>query len=296
MQKDNQKRNLIFGLSLGIVAGCIFGGTYPMTRLGMQELSPWFLTVSRCFAASFLAGAFLLVLRPGWPDKKAWMKLSVVSACLVIAFPVFIALGLQTVSAGHAAVVVGILPLATAMLAVLINHERPHPLFWVFALLGSGLVIAFAFRDGFAGLSAGDAWFLGAVLAAALGYNVSGRLGRRMPGHVVISWAIVMAAPLHGTLTVLWMPETITAFKPQTYAAFAYLATLSQWLGFFALNHGFRLGGVAKVSQTQLLQVFVAIMLGHLILGEPLEAITFIFAGGVAACVYLGAQWKNKHV
>jgi drug/metabolite transporter (DMT)-like permease len=115
-----------------------------------------------------------------------------------------------------------------------------------------------------------------------------------MRGTEVISWAIVLASPINATLVLLWWPDTLTQLKPQTWGAIAYLAVLSQWIGFFALNKGFQLGGVSRVSQTQLLQVFVALGLAHILLGENVDAQMGLFALAVTLCVYAGSKTRMK--
>ena len=54
----------------------------------------------------------------------------------------------------------------------------------------------------------------------------------------------------------------------QMPGSFAYLAVMSQFIGFFAWNKGLAMGGVAKVSQVQLLQTFITLGVSALLLGE----------------------------
>ena len=83
--------------------------------------------------------------------------------CVSILFPLLMSFGMQTVDASHGGVVLGILPIATALVAVAITHERPRPLFWIASLAGAALVIAFALRQGGGALSAGDLLLFAAV-------------------------------------------------------------------------------------------------------------------------------------
>ena len=55
---------------------------------------------------------------------------------------------MQSVPASHGAVVLGILPLATALISAVMAGERPSPAFWLAALAGAALVIGFALREG----------------------------------------------------------------------------------------------------------------------------------------------------
>ena len=58
----------------------------------------------------------------------------------VVGFPLFLALALRQVDAMHAAVVTGLLPLATAVIAALVLRQRPSVGFWACAVLGCALV------------------------------------------------------------------------------------------------------------------------------------------------------------
>src|SRR5918996_1690061 len=82
----------------------------------------------------------------------------------------------------------GVLPIATALVAVAITHERPRPLFWIASVAGAALVIAFALRQGGGALVAGDLFLFASVAVAAIGYAFSGRLTSQRPGWEVISW------------------------------------------------------------------------------------------------------------
>jgi drug/metabolite transporter (DMT)-like permease len=50
------------------------------------------------------------------------------------------------------------------------------------------------------------------------------------------------------------------------------------------------MGGIARVSQIQLLQIFFTIAFSALFFGEHVEPITWVFACGVIATVTLGRK------
>src|SRR5215470_14079473 len=184
------------GLVLGFVGMAIFGGTLPATRIAVSAIDPLALTSLRTAIAGICSLVLLIVLRRKFPPQHLWLQLAVASICVVILFPFLMALAVQTVDASHGGVVLGALPIATALVAVLITHERPKPLFWIASLAGAAIVVAFALRQGGGTLTAGDLLLFAAVAASAIGYAFSGRLTSCMPGWEVISWALVVALPL----------------------------------------------------------------------------------------------------
>ncbi|MGL5116128.1 MAG: DMT family transporter [Beijerinckiaceae bacterium] len=278
------------GLLFGFVGVLAFGGTLPATRAAVAELAPWLVTMGRAALAGLLAGMVLIALRRPLPARRHWRDVAIASVCLVIAFPGFIGLAMQTSTASHGGVVLGILPLATAFVGALMMGERPSRAFWFWGAVGASLVVAFALRKTGLALSAGDLWLFAAVVVTALGYVHSARLSQAMPGWEAISWQLVVMLPL--TLPAMfWLAEfRLPTAGIRAWAGFAYVTLVSQYLGFFAWNAGLAMGGVARVSQTQLLQSFVTLGISAAVLGEQIDAVTGIFALGVIGAVLMGRR------
>jgi drug/metabolite transporter (DMT)-like permease len=278
------------GLLLGLAGVVIFGATLPMTRLAVADLSPWFVTFGRAALAGIVAAGVLLVLRRPLPSPPDLARLGLAALMLVGSFPGFTAFAMQLVPAAHGGVVLGILPLATAAVGAVLMRDRPPLLFWVSAVAGALLVVAFSLRDGGGRLEWGDALLAAAVAAAAVGYVVSAQLAARMPGWEVISWIVVVSLPVTVPLTLLSAPADPSAIAGRSWLAFLYLGLMSQYLGFFFWNAGLALGGVARVSQVQLLQTFVTLGVAALVNGERVDAITVLAALAVVAVVALGRR------
>jgi drug/metabolite transporter (DMT)-like permease len=276
------------GYLLGFIGVVIFGGTLPATRAAVADLAPWFVTMGRAAVAGILALALLVALRRRLPPRDLWPDLALAAAALVIGFPGFIGLAMQTVPASQGGVVLGILPLATAVCGALFAGDRPPPAFWAWGVAGAALVVAFTLKDTGLTVSVGNIYLLAAVVVTGVGYVFSARVSRRMPGWETISWCCVLALPL--TLpAALWLrPVDPGAVSWSAWAGFAYSAVMSQYLGFFAWNAGLVMGGVARVSQVQLLQTFVTLGLSALLLGERIDGVTLAFAVAVMGVVLAG--------
>jgi drug/metabolite transporter (DMT)-like permease len=278
------------GLLLGFLAVVIFGATLPATRAAVADLSPWFVTMGRAAVAGLLAALVLLVLRRRPPTKAQLPDLAIASFCVVVGFPGLIGLAMQTVPASHGGVVLGILPLATALFGALFAGDRPSPAFWGWSLLGSLLVVAFAIRDADMSLTLGDVYLFFSVFAAGLGYVFSARLSRAMPGWEVISWAVVVALPITIPISLWLQPADWSVVRTSAWIGFGYVALFSMYLGFFPWNAGLAMGGVARVSQVQLLQTFVTLAISAFLLGERIETMTILFAIAVVIVVLLGRR------
>jgi drug/metabolite transporter (DMT)-like permease len=275
------------GLLLGFLGVVIFGATLPATRAAVADLSPWFVTAGRAAVAGLLALAVLAVMRRSLPERNLWRDLAIASFCIVIGFPGLIGLAMQTVPASHGGVVLGILPLATALFGAIFGGDRPSLAFWFWSVVGAALVILFAIRDADMMLTMGDIYLFLSVFAAALGYVFSARLSRHMPGWEVVSWAVVVALPVTVPLAFWLQPADFAAVRFSSWIGFGYAAVFSMYLGFFPWNAGLAMGGVARVSQVQLLQTFVTLAVSATLLGERIDLVTVGFAIAVVLVVLL---------
>ncbi len=281
------------GFLLGFAGMAMFAGTLPATKLALPAFDPWFLTASRAAIAGLLALALLLALRRPLPPRAAWGTLAAASVFLVIGFPAFAALAMMTAPVAHGGVILGIVPLATAVSAAWLAGERPSAGFWIAAAIGGALVVAFAILHGDVGTFAiGDAFLAGAIGCAALGYTLSARQTMTMPGWEVISWALVAMLPLSlPVLLALW-PADMSHVPPSAWAGYIYCVLISQYLGFFAWNAGLAIGGIARVSQVQLFQTFVIVAAAALINREKVDLETVGFAAAVVIAVFVGQRMR----
>jgi drug/metabolite transporter (DMT)-like permease len=285
--------NRYLGLALGFLGVVIFGGTFPATRLAVAHVDPWFMTAIRAAIAGVLAALGLILFRRPLPRAHIG-AFATLTLCVVIGFPALSALALTTVPSAHGGVVLALLPLATAAAAVIFAGERPSPVFWLFAVLGSAIVLVYALRESHLQIVAGDIYLLLSVVVAAVGYAVSGRLSRLMPGWEVISWALVLGLPFALVATVVLWPHDVSAVPLSSWLGIAYVAAMSQYAGFWAWNTALALGGVARISQIQLLQPFVTFVLSAIVLGETISAEMIVFAVAVVLVVALGRRAAIK--
>lgn len=279
------------GMLLGFLGVLAFSLTLPATRIAVQDLSPAFVGLGRALFAGLLAGAVLIATRQPWPARRHFKGLALAGAGVVLGFPLLTTWAMRYAPAAHGAIVVGLLPLATAVAGSVINHERPSRGFWIASIAGSLLVIAFAAVNGGGALHPADLALLGAVLSAGWGYAEGARVTRSLGGWQSISWSLVLTLPVvAGPLLYIGLGTDFGAVSARSWAAFAYLVAVSQYIGFIAWYRGLALGGVARVSQTQLTQVFLTMLFAGLLLGETITPLMIVFAVAVVATVAIGRR------
>lgn len=286
----DQKKSEATGMWLGAVGVAIFSLTLPFTRMAVAELNPVFVALGRAVVAAGISAVLLYRLRAAFPNKTQLKALLITALGVVVGFPVFSSIAMQYVPASHGAIVLGILPLATALFAALRFHERPSAGFWAMALLGSGLVVAFALQQGGGSFHPADLALFAAVIAAAMGYAEGGRLSQSMGGQQVISWALVLAMPVLLPLTVWLGWRYGVQASPRAWMGFVYVSLFSMFIGFFFWYKGLAMGGIARVGQVQLIQPFLTLLGATVILGESLSVNNLGFALAVLVVVGIGRR------
>lgn len=289
------------GLMLGLAGVALFSLTLPFTRLAVLELDPMFVAFGRALGAAALAAACLVWRRAPLPPRAALLPLALVAVGVVIAYPLLTSIALRSLPAAHGAVLAGALPLATALYVALRGDERPSSGFWLVALLGAALVVAYAVVRGGGSLHRADLLMLLAIGAGAMGYAEGGKLARTLGGPETMCWALlVAAAPAIALLA--WhyaaqpraLLDELTHASATAWLAMGYVTACSSLLGMFLWYRGMALGGVARVGQVQLLQPFMSLIAAAALLGEALDLATCLFAIAVLAVVFAGRRMQVR--
>ncbi|MCC9308851.1 DMT family transporter [Kitasatospora sp. RB6PN24] len=273
------------GTALAALGVLCFSFTLPATTWALDGFGPWTITGLRGVLAAVLAGACLAVKRVPVPARSDWPALLAVAAGCVVGFPLLSTLALRTSSTAHSAVVIGMLPLATAVMSALRTGARPPRLFWWAALAGAVVVLAFTLQQSAGRPSLADGYLFAALLVCAAGYAEGGRLAQRMPGWQVVAWGVLAALPATVLTCALALPTEPVRLTVHGMVGLGYLAAVSQSGGFVAWYAGMAAIGVLRASQLQLAQPLLTLCWAVLVLGERLPPAVAVTALAVIACI-----------
>lgn len=285
-KKSNDVQSLVYGL-LGVVS---FSLTLPASRVAVVQLDPIFVGVGRALVAAVFAILTLWLARSEWPSRKQWLRLYWVAAGIVLGFPLLSTLAMTQVAASHGAVVVGLLPLATALFGCWLANERPSRLFWVATLVGSVTIAVFSLGPRLDSLHPADLLLLGAVVAAGFGYAEGARLARELGAWQTICWALIASIPILLWPTYQYFPQNVDELTFSTLLSFGYVSIVSMFLGFFAWYKGLAMGGIARIGQLQLLQPFLTLAASAALLSEQISFSQILAATIVIASVYFARK------
>lgn len=290
---ETKQNNIVIAYLLGILAVIGFGGTLPVTKIALNDFSPEFITFARSLIAALLAIVLLVLFRKKLHHENN-LEIFIAGLLLIFGFPGLMAFAMQTVPAAHGGVVLGFLPLTTAIIARMITDEKPSIVFWLLSILGCVIVVVYTYlktdEAGQSGISLGDFYLVLAGLCASGGYVIFGKLSRETPGWEITSRSLLLNLPFV-LVGFLW------TFEPQ-YAspsfngilALLYVSIISMFLAFFAWNAALARGGIARIGQLQLLQTFATLILSALFLGEHLDSVTIITAIIITAIIAISKR------
>lgn len=281
---SNEARGYVWGF-LGVLA---FSFSLPFTRYAVRELDPIFITCGRATIAAVISILSLWLTKQPVPSRAIFGRVGIVAFGVVLGFPLFSALALRSLPAGHSSIVIALMPLATAVGGALLQHQRPAPMFWLAAMLGSAIVIGFILLSSGNGIEWADVALLGAVLLGSMGYVEGGRLSGIIGSWQTICWVNVVSLPFMIGPT-LWYAPTLPVSLP-VWLAFGYLGAVSMCLGFFAWYRGLALGGIARVSQVQLIQAFLSIIWAGALLNEVITPGMWVAVTLVIACIFVARK------
>jgi drug/metabolite transporter (DMT)-like permease len=195
-------RSQVSGLVWGSVGVLAFSVSLPATRLAVAGgLAGSFVGIGRAAVAGALALLTLAIMRQPLPSVRLIPRLAVVAVGVVLGFHLLTSLALTHVPASHGIVVAGLLPAATAVMAVFRSGERPSLRFWIAVLAGVAFVLTFAVVQGGGSVQRADALLLAAVLLCGSGYAEGRALARELGGVQVICLALVLSLPITVPIT-----------------------------------------------------------------------------------------------
>ena len=278
------------GMLIGFIGILIFSLTLPVSKIAVLSFDPYFIAFGRATLAAVVALAYLIYKKEPMPSKADFTKFVVIALGVVFGFPIFTTVAMTDGSSSHGAVILGMMPLASTVIGVIRFKERPSAGFWLVSLLGAALVVVYALLKSSGSFTYVDVLLVLGGIFACIGYVEGGELSRKMNPRAVISWALVISLPINLIMGyVTFNPQYIHA-DPIAWTSFIYLSFFSMYIGFFFWYEGLAIGGIARVSQVQLIQPFCTLIAASILLGDSLTMMNLIFAALVVSTVILGKR------
>ena len=287
------------GLGFAFLGVFLFSASLPMTKLALKSFDPLFTAFARPLIALVVALPLMAKAKALVLPRALWRPMVFTTLGAVFGWPILIALALQRSTSAHVAVIAAVMPLVTAIFALIRFKRQASWQFWFASSLGTILLILFAISRGGANGSNATANLLTmlAVLASSYCYVEGAGLTRHMPGWQVISWIVILGSPvsLIGATAVYVHTQQHYSFHVAALVGLLGIGFSSMYFGFFAWYRGLQDLGVTHGSQVQQLQAIMTLGWSALFLHEHIAMGTFLSACGIVLCVLWAITTANSN-
>lgn len=279
-----------------------FGATFIAIALAKESFDPTIVGVGRIIPAGIAAIIGLKISRQKLlPPRAAFGWVAVIAGGIIIGFPIFSTLAMQTIPAGDAGLIVAVGPVLTAVTALFYGHARPRNAFWIAAVIGTVGAIAFAVTRAGDGVfsSGGSIWgylLMAVAMFLSSNANIAGAtlVKKGYNAFHIIMWAIVISIPVLLPITVIDLVAHPITEMPTLPAilGFAWVSLFSIFLGHYFWNSTLASIGVVKASQLQLIQPIFTMLFALWILSEPISPLTLLAAAVIIGSVAISQRLK----
>lgn len=270
-------------LSIALALGAVYvvwGSTYLAIRFAIETIPPFTMAGVRFTVAGWLLYAFVRGRGTPAPKRTHWLSAALVGALLLGGGNGGVTWAQQRVASGIAALIVATVPVWMVLFDWL-RPGGPRPTLRITLGLALGLLgMALLVAAGQSELSAaridllGAAVLVGAAISWAFGSIVSRAL--EVPSsalqltamQMIAGGALLLAA---GGVSGEFGRADVAAVTRQSLLALAYLIVFGAWVGYGAYVWLLRSTTPAVVSTYAYVNPVIAVLLGWLFAGEPLD-------------------------
>jgi drug/metabolite transporter (DMT)-like permease len=259
----------------------IWGGTFVAGRFLADSLSPLFAASLRFLLASAALLLFLLLARIPLirPNPQQWLRLALLGFFGIFFYNLCFFYGLHYINASRASLIVALNPAVIGLASWLIFKERlgRAKVFGIaICIAGASVVIAGRNPQLLAGnvdAWIGDLLIFGCVLGWGIYSLFSKELNQSLGPVQTVTYSILL-----GTV-MLWVTSAVRgelnvsaliSLGPQQWLSLMYLGVLGSALAYIGYYDGIRQIGATRSGVFIALNPLTAVILGALLLGEPL--------------------------
>lgn len=275
---------LLFG-----TLGVCWGIPYLFIRIAVTDLDPLLVAFGRTAIGALLLLPLALRARAFRGLRRHWKPLLLYTAVEIIGPWVLLGHAETRLTSSATGLLIATVPIVAAIVLTITGEDRLGPrriLGLLLGFVGVALLVGLDFR-------ADDLIAVGQLLAVVVGYAVgpiivSRRLGT-LPSLGVVTASLLIAAAVYAPFTFVVQPARLTAPAVGSVVVLAVVCTAVAFLVMFALIAE---AGPARMTLITYVNPAIAVLLGALVLDEPLTAGLLIGFPLIIAGSVLGT-WRS---
>ena len=261
---------------LAYLAVCIFwGSAYVAIKIGVTEIAPLFFTSLRFSVAGALMLLYAFLKGIPFPSyKREYIQSAIIGLLILFGGPAFVGLASRYISAGAVSLIVASIPLAVAVMQMIYYPKlRTASLrIWLGLLIGfSGVAILIFSGGGDMRLDLrGVILCLISVVLWSAGTIYSGTV--RLRSHMIVQSGLQMFFAGLGILAASFATGENHTLNVSTESLMAllFLIIFGSILAYSAYMHIIKSWPLAKANTYAYINPMVAVLMGWLILNEPI--------------------------
>jgi len=272
----------------------VWGSTYLAIRFTIETIPPFFSAGIRYLVSGAILYLWRRLSGDPSPRKVEWRSASIIGLLLLLGGNGLLVWAEQRIPSGIASLLIATAPLWMVLIDSLRpNGARANWLTWLGVLVGFvGIALLANPWQVHTTSPALDPFGMGVLIFAAFSWSIGSLYSRKasLPSSPLLGTGMEMLVGsiglfAFGTVVGEWSQFHLTAISLRSLGGLAYLIVFGSWIGFVAYTWLLRNTPTPLVSTYAYVNPVVAILLGSVVVHEPLEAIEMVSAliiiGGV---------------
>ena len=276
----------------------VWGSTYLAIAIAVTTFPPFVMAAIRFLLAGALLFGWSMARSRGafaWPTRREWRDSAIVGALLLGGGMGMVARAEQTIPSGIAALMIATMPVWVAVLGAIFLGERLPHLAIVGIVIGFLGVAILVGPSAFGGSGAMDPAGLAAIVISPIAW-ASGSLfashRARLPGRPLVSTGAQMLTGglvLAGMAAISgeWQTFDPTVVSMDSFLAFAYLTVVGSLIAFSTYSWLLGVAPLPLISTYAYVNPIVAVILGWIVLQEPIDGRTILAGVVIVVAVVL---------
>jgi drug/metabolite transporter (DMT)-like permease len=281
-----------------LVLYVVWGSTYLGISIAVVTFPPFVMASIRFL----IAGAVLFgwsILRAGrgfaWPTRREWRDSAIVGALLIGGGMGMVAWGEQTIPSGIAALLITTMPVWVAILGgVFLGERLPRPAIAGIVVGFAGVVILVG-PSAYGGAGAMDPAGLLAIIISPLAWATGSLFASHravLPSRSLVSTGAQMLTGglvlvVMGAVSGEWQTFQPAAISMDSFLAFAYLTVVGSLVAYTTYSWLLGVAPLPLISTYAYVNPIIAVILGWIVLQEPIDARTLVAGAVIVLAVAL---------
>lgn len=263
----------------------LWGSTYLGIRVAVATIPPYLMTGCRYLVAGLLLFGLQWVFlkeKPGWPNASQFLRIGIIGVLLLAVGNGSLCLAETRVESGTAALLIASSPIFMVLVDAIRSRKAPSALAVTGIVIGS---IGIGFLVGKSSLHA-DLFMAALILFSSFVWAATSVYARDTPHHALTAPLEMTIGGAFSILAGLALGETsrlhVAAITSESLWGMLWLVVGGAMIGYSAFAYVVRTLPTTTVATYGYVNPVVAVILGALVLGEP---VTWRILGGGAAVV-----------